>query len=63
MDGGTISESCIGIHLNLVIAFPPNTENPMEGVTDKELKLLENFNKYKTQVMVTMKSIKQNLKP
>ena len=42
-------ENCIGIHLNLVIAFPPNTENPMEGVTDKELKLLENFNKYKTQ--------------
>ncbi|MDC1171005.1 epoxide hydrolase [Gammaproteobacteria bacterium] len=42
-------EHCIGIHLNLVIAFPPNTEDPMEGVTDKELKLLENFNKYKTQ--------------
>ena len=42
-------ENCIGIHLNLVIAFPPNTDNPMEGVTDKELKLLENFNKYKTQ--------------
>ena len=42
-------ENCIGIHLNLVIAFPPNTENPMEGVTDSELQLLENFNKYKTQ--------------
>ena len=42
-------ENCIGIHLNLVIAFPPNTDKPMEGVTDKELKLLENFNKYKTQ--------------
>lgn len=42
-------ENCIGIHLNLVIAFPPNTENPMEDVTENELKLLENFNKYKTQ--------------
>jgi pimeloyl-ACP methyl ester carboxylesterase len=42
-------DNCIGIHLNLVIAFPPNTENPMEDVTENELKLLENFNKYKTQ--------------
>lgn len=42
-------ENCIGIHLNLVIAFPPSGENPMEGVTDNELKLINNYEKYKTQ--------------
>ena len=42
-------ENCIGIHLNLVIAFPPSGENPMEGVTNNELKLINNYEKYKTQ--------------
>ena len=41
-------DNCIGLHLNLVIAFPPDKE-PMQGVTDKEIKLLDNFEKYKTQ--------------
>ena len=42
-------DNCIGIHLNLVIAFPPDDIDPMQGVTENELKLLENFNKYKAQ--------------
>ena len=42
-------EHCIGIHLNLVIAYPPEGEDPMEGVTSAELKMLENYDKYKTQ--------------
>ena len=40
-------ENCIGIHLNLVIAFPPSGKNPMEGVTSNELKLIDNYEKYK----------------
>ena len=40
-------DHCVGIHLNLVIAFPPEDENPMDGVTDHELAMLENYNKYK----------------
>src|SRR5690606_1433555 len=27
----------IGIHLNMVIAFPPNPDNPLEGATEDEL--------------------------
>ena len=42
-------ENCIGIHLNLVIAFPPDGPDYMKGVTPNEIKLLENFNKYKSQ--------------
>ena len=42
-------ENCIGIHLNLVIAYPPEGDDPMEGVTSAELKMLENYEKYKTQ--------------
>lgn len=42
-------ENCIGIHLNLVIAFHPDGQDPMKGVTPNEIKLLENFNKYKSQ--------------
>ena len=42
-------DNCIGIHLNLVIAFPPKSENPMEGVTEKELKLLGHLEKYKAE--------------
>ena len=30
-------EHCKGIHLNLVIAFPPEGDNPMQGVTSEEL--------------------------
>ena len=40
-------DHCIGIHLNLVIAFPPEGENAMDGITDHELAMLENYNKYK----------------
>jgi len=41
-------DNCIGLHLNLVIAFPPDKE-PMQDVTDQEIKLLDNFEKYKSQ--------------
>ena len=40
-------ENCIGLHLNLVIAFPPE-KNTMNGVTDHEKKLLNNYEKYKS---------------
>ena len=42
-------EHCKGIHLNLVIAFPPEGDNPMQGVTSEEVKMLENYDKYKSQ--------------
>ena len=41
-------DSCIGLHLNLVIAYPPD-KDPFKDVSEKELKLLENYEKYKTQ--------------
>ena len=28
--------NCIGIHLNLVIAYPPDDQDPMQGVTQNE---------------------------
>lgn len=30
----------LGIHLNMVIAFPPNAENPIEGATEEEIPAL-----------------------
>ena len=36
----------LGLHLNLVIAFPPEKEDPMEGVTDQEKVLLGRYAKY-----------------
>jgi len=30
----------VGIHLNMVIAFPPNPDNPIEGATEEELPAL-----------------------
>ena len=41
-------DNCIGLHLNLVIAYPPDNE-PMRGVTEQEIKFLDNFEKYKSQ--------------
>ncbi|MDA7856781.1 epoxide hydrolase 1, partial [Gammaproteobacteria bacterium] len=41
-------DNCIGLHLNLVIAYPPDSE-PMRGVTEQEIKFLDNFEKYKSQ--------------
>tara|TARA_B100000287_G_scaffold79639_1_gene71920 strand:- start:1799 stop:2917 length:1119 start_codon:yes stop_codon:yes gene_type:complete len=42
-------DACIGIHLNMVIAWPPASDNPMENVTENEQKLLANYDKYKEQ--------------
>jgi epoxide hydrolase len=39
-------ENCMAIHLNLVLAFPPEGGDPMEGVTLEEVKGMENFQKY-----------------
>ena len=36
----------LGLHLNLVIAFPPAKDDPMEGVTDQEKVLLGRYAKY-----------------
>ena len=36
----------LGLHLNLVIAFPPEKDDPMEGVTDQEKVLLGRYAKY-----------------
>ncbi len=43
---------CIGIHLNLVAAGPPNdVEDPMAGLTPRELKYLEESNKFQAEEM------------
>ena len=39
-------ENCIAIHLNLVLAFPGEGDDPMEGVTPEEAKGMENLQKY-----------------
>ena len=39
-------ENCIGIHLNLVIAFPPDGEDPMNGVAPEEIEGMKNIEKY-----------------
>ena len=52
--GATISKwiaelfpkNCIGLHLNLVPAFPPSDGSSMENLTEDETKGLENFEKY-----------------
>ena len=36
----------LGLHLNLVIAFPPEKDDPMEGVTKQEQVLLARYAKY-----------------
>ena len=36
----------LGLHLNLVIAFPPENDDPMEGVTEQEQVLLARYAKY-----------------
>ena len=36
----------LGLHLNLVIAFPPEKDDPMEGVTNQEKVLLGRYAKY-----------------
>ena len=36
----------LGLHLNLVIAFPPEKDDAMEGVTDQEKVLLGRYAKY-----------------
>ena len=40
-------DNCIGLHLNLVLAFPP-AENAMKGLTKDELQGLENYRKWQT---------------
>ena len=39
-------ENCIGIHLNLVIAFPPEGEDSMQGVLQEEIEGMKNIEKY-----------------
>ena len=41
-------ESCLGIHLNLVIAWPPADTDPLEGLNEEEIKGLENQQKYQS---------------
>ena len=41
-------ESCLGIHLNLVIAWPPVDTDPLEGLNAEEVKGLENQQKYQS---------------
>mgnify|MGYP005695283523 FL=1 len=40
-------DNCIGLHLNLVLAFPP-AKNAMKGLTKDELQGLENYRKWQT---------------
>ena len=39
-------ENCLGIHLNLVIAFPPEGQDPLEGVSAEEAEGMKNIEKY-----------------
>ena len=38
-------ENCIGLHLNLVPAFPPSNGNITDDLSEEEIKGLENFGK------------------
>ena len=40
-------EHCIGIHLNMVIAWPPSDQDPMKNVSETEKELINNYEKYK----------------
>ena len=39
-------ENCIGLHLNLVLAFPPENADSLEGLSEDEIEGMENFKKY-----------------
>ena len=39
-------EHCIALHLNLVLAFPADGTDPMDGVSPEEAKGMQNFEKY-----------------
>ncbi len=42
-------DHCIGIHLNMVIAWPPADKDPLENTSQEEQKLMANYEKYKEQ--------------
>ena len=39
-------DSCEALHLNLVLAWPPDSDDPMQGVTEEEIEGMKNFEKY-----------------
>ena len=39
-------DSCKALHLNLVLAWPPDSDDPMQGVTEEEIEGMKNFEKY-----------------
>jgi pimeloyl-ACP methyl ester carboxylesterase len=50
--GAKDAEHCIGIHLNMVAAGPPdNVEDPFAGLTQQELKWLEENQKFQSEEM------------
>ena len=42
-------DHCIGIHLNMIIAWPPADKDPLENTSEDEQKLMVNYEKYKEQ--------------
>ena len=42
-------DNCIGLHSNMVLAWPPADKDPMEGVSSEEERLLSNYDKYKQE--------------
>jgi pimeloyl-ACP methyl ester carboxylesterase len=42
-------DHCIGIHLNMIIAWPPADKDPLENTSQEEQKLMANYEKYKEQ--------------
>ena len=42
-------DHCIGIHLNMIIAWPPADKDPLENTSEDEQKLMANYEKYKEQ--------------
>ena len=41
-------DHCIGIHLNMVLAWPSSDKDIMDDVTEEEKKLIDNYEKYKS---------------
>ena len=42
-------ENCIGLHLNMVVALPPQQGDPMEGVTEEELEGIQHLQHWQNE--------------
>ena len=56
-------DSCKALHLNLVLAWPPDSDDPMQGVTEEEIEGMKTLRNIKRRGLVTLLFKVQNLKP